>query len=139
MVPHKIKYPMRHLFMCPSSTSYKMQSSAPLLLDGINACVAAAISSKHCAAECLQADDVTILAACIQLNDDCVAICLLTMNALVSNSAFIKDICGLCATICEACAIECEKYVHMAHCTACALQCRQCALQCSKITYHYSF
>jgi hypothetical protein len=110
-----------------------MHSHAPLFLDGINACIASVVSNKHCASTSLQQDDTSMLAACIKLNYECEAICLLAMHALVSNSAFTKAICSLCATICNACALECEEHVQMDHCIACAQQCRQCALQCSQL------
>ncbi|MEN0081186.1 MAG: four-helix bundle copper-binding protein [Flavobacterium lindanitolerans] len=37
----------------------------------------------------------------------------------------------LCAKICTACAVECEKFAHHAHCRECAEACRKCAAACS--------
>jgi len=41
-------------------------------------------------------------------------------------------ICGQCADICEACAVECDKF-DMDMCKQCAQVCRACASECRKM------
>ncbi len=99
----------------------------------IAACSECAVESTHCISACLKESDVNMLARCIQLNQDCVAICLLALQAMASGSEFAKQICKLCEEICKACADECEKHSHMSHCKKCAKACRQCADECGKM------
>ena len=48
------------------------------------------------------------------------------------NSEFSNKICGQCADICEACAVECDKF-DMDMCKQCAQVCRACASECRKM------
>jgi hypothetical protein len=48
-----------------------------------------------------------------------------------SNEAVLKEMLELCARVCEACAIECEKHDHE-HCKLCAQICRECSDDCLK-------
>lgn len=75
-----------------------------------------------------------MLARCIKLDRDCAAICLLAVEAMAGGSEFAKQICTLCAEICNACAAECEKHSHMEHCKKCAEACRKCAMECSSMS-----
>lgn len=70
---------------------------------------------------------------CIQLDRECAAICSFAVQSMASNSPFAKKICALCAEVCTACAIECEKHAHMAHCRDCAKAARRCAAECAII------
>ncbi|WP_418251480.1 four-helix bundle copper-binding protein [Ferroacidibacillus organovorans] len=49
------------------------------------------------------------------------------------DSQFAKQLCGLCATICEACAAECAKHDNPT-CQSCAEACRNCATECHKMS-----
>ena len=51
------------------------------------------------------------------------------------DSAYAKDICQLCAEMCNACANECDKHAAMGmeHCKECAAACRQCANEAMKV------
>jgi len=98
------------------------------------ACSASAIASLRCASADLKESDVQLLARCIKLNNECAAFCLSTLEALARESESIKQICKLCAEICTACAVECEKHLHMDHCKICAEACRACAVECTKMS-----
>ena len=100
----------------------------------IAACTKCAVECKHCANECLNEQDIKMLAHCIRLDNDCAAICLLAIEAMADGSEFAKKICDLCAEICNACAVECEKHSHMDHCKKCAEACRKCAVECSNMS-----
>lgn len=99
----------------------------------IAACSACAVECYHCASACLNEQDVKMLARCIQLNNDCGAICLLAVQAMASGSEYANQICKLCAEICTACAEECEKNANMEHCKICAAACRKCATECNNM------
>ena len=99
----------------------------------ITACSECAVECKSCASACLNEQDVKMCARCIKLDHDCASICLLAMEAMASGSDFVKQICKLCADICNACEVECEKHSHMEHCKTCAEACRKCAVECGKM------
>ena len=100
----------------------------------MDTCFACVVACNHYASEDLKEQDVKMLERCIRLDRDCAAICSLAINAMASDSEFIKQICKLCADICIACAVECEKHAaHMEHCKLCAAACRKCAAECSEV------
>jgi len=102
------------------------------------ACIATCIDCveecHHCANSCLEEKDVKALAHCIRLDYECAAYCLVAINAMASKSAFAQQICAVCADICEACALECEKHLHIEHCKKCAEACRRCAKECRSMS-----
>ena len=96
----------------------------------IATCIASVVLCNECTNECLNEQDVRMLTHCIRLNHECASVCRLAIEAITGGSEFVKQICSLCAEICNACASECEKHGHMAHCKLCAEACRQCAKEC---------
>lgn len=99
----------------------------------IAACQECAVACSHCEGACLDETDVKMCVSCIKLDHDCAAICFLAISAMARGSQFAKKICELCAEICTACAVECEKHPHFDHCKKCAEACRKCAEECSKM------
>lgn len=95
----------------------------------IAACNACADICDHCAAACLQEDDVKMMARCIALDIDCAAVCRMAAGFMARGSAFAKALCATCAQICEACGDECSRHQHP-HCQECAQACRRCADEC---------
>jgi hypothetical protein len=67
---------------------------------------------------------------CIQLDHDCAAMCRLAAEMMSRGSEFAREICALCASICQACAEECSKHSGMEHCKECADRCFRCAEEC---------
>ena len=63
---------------------------------------------------------------------DCADIYVLSSQYMSRNSEFSNKICGQCADICEACAVECDKF-DMDMYRQCALVCRACASECRKM------
>ncbi|MFY7998215.1 MAG: four-helix bundle copper-binding protein [Candidatus Kapaibacteriota bacterium] len=100
----------------------------------ITACSDCIVECKSCANECLNERDSKMMVRCIRLNQDCAAICAVAMESMASGSEFTKRICSLCADVCYACAIECERHIQMDHCTQCAEACRKCAIECIKMS-----
>jgi len=98
------------------------------MLNALNDCVA---ECNHCAAACLEEQDVAMLTRCIKLDIDCADVCRLTASLIARNSEHAQHLLKECVEICNACANECEKHSHMEHCRMCAQICRQCAEACS--------
>jgi hypothetical protein len=61
---------------------------------------------------------------------NCAEICQTSANFQLSSSHFHRLVCGTCAEVCEACAIDCKKVGGMDECVE---ACRECALSCRKM------
>jgi hypothetical protein len=99
----------------------------------IDACLACAVVCNQCATECLNEEDVAAQVECIQLDRQCVVICIAAAQLMSIGGEHATHLCAECAEICDACADECEKHAHMEHCKACAVTCRNCADECRKM------
>ncbi|RSL29562.1 four-helix bundle copper-binding protein [Salibacterium salarium] len=84
---------------------------------------------NHCYSACLQEKDVEMMAECIRLDRECADICGFAAQAMQRNSRFAKEICNVCAHVCQACGDECAKHEHD-HCQRCAEICHHCANVC---------
>lgn len=105
-----------------------MNTSTDTDLYGILAgCITAC---NQCAVACLQEKEVQMLTGCIQLDLDCAEICGTLLGFVSRHSGQVNRLYAVCAAICTACAEECEKHDHMAHCRQCSQHCRQCAEAC---------
>lgn len=98
----------------------------------LDACNACADACDHCSTACLKEADVKMMARCVALDIDCAAICRLAAGYMARGSEFEKQVCGLCADVCEACGAECAKHQH-AHCQECAQACRRSAEECRRM------
>ncbi len=78
-------------------------------------------------------EDVKMMAACIRLDMECAAICYAAAQLMSLGSDKAKDICLICADICDKCAAECMHH-QTEHCQECARTCKQCAEECRKIS-----
>jgi hypothetical protein len=99
----------------------------------VAACNACADACDHCAAACLREADVTPMARCVALDIDCAAICRLAVGYMARGSRFARQLCQVCAEVCEACGEECAKHPHD-HCQACAQACVDCARECRRMS-----
>lgn len=97
-------------------------------------CTACANVCRQCSYACLHEADVKKQLVCIQFTNDCANICELAVKYMLADSAFAKQICKLCAVICNACSDECEKYAHIEYCTLCATDCSTCAIACEEMS-----
>lgn len=66
---------------------------------------------------------------CIKALNDYAEICKLAIQYMSRNSGFSKEICELCASICEKCAEGCGMFEDD-HCKECADICNKCAKEC---------
>jgi hypothetical protein len=99
----------------------------------IEACFSCAESCEACATACLRESDVSRLARCIQLDRDCADICAVAGRYMSRDSEYAKNMCRVCADVCDACAAECDKHKSMEHCRICAESCRACASECRRM------
>ena len=99
----------------------------------IDACLACAALCHHCAASCLQEDEVRMMARCIQLDMECAALCYASAQLMSLGSEEARRLCALCADLCAACAAECGQH-DMKHCQECAEACRRCAAECRRMS-----
>lgn len=83
-----------------------------------------------CFDACLKEDDVKMMAECIRLDRECADICAIVSTFATREGSLTTDLISLCATICQACAKECEKHKEMEHCQKCAEVCYETAKVC---------
>jgi hypothetical protein len=98
----------------------------------IDACLSCADLCNHCASASLLINEKKIMANCIQLDMECAVICYATAQLMSLGSSKVAEFCRICATICEACAMECEMH-EFDHCRECAAACKHCAVECRKL------
>jgi len=101
--------------------------------DCIDACLECAAVCNHCASSCTQEDNVQMMAKCIQLDMECAAICYAAAQLMSLGSTQAKEICFICAQICDDCAAECSKH-NNEHCRECADVCPRCAGKCRRMS-----
>jgi hypothetical protein len=88
-----------------------------------------------CADACLGEEKVARLVDCIRLDLDCADICY-TTGAILSrmtetSKELLQPLLQTCRTICNLCAMECEKHAEMhTHCKVCGEACRRCEQAC---------
>lgn len=98
----------------------------------IDACLQCAAVCNHCASSCTKEDDVKMMARCIELDMQCSAICYASAQLMSMGSEQAKELCSICAMICEACGEECSKH-QTEHCQECAQMCKTCAGECRRM------
>lgn len=98
----------------------------------IDACYECASECDHCAVACLKEEDVKMMVKCIELDLYCADICRLAATFMARGERYAKQICALCADICEECGNECASH-EMDHCKQCAEACKRCAQECRKM------
>jgi len=70
----------------------------------------------------------------IRLLQDCSEICSLSAKFMIRGSEFHTRTCGICAEVCLACALDCERMGEDDMMKACADVCRRCADTCQKMS-----
>jgi hypothetical protein len=88
-----------------------------------------ALTCEACAGACLNEENISLMARCIELDRDCADICLQAARLLQRQSEIADDFLLVCEKICRMCAEECNKHSHE-HCKICAETCEACADAC---------
>jgi hypothetical protein len=71
----------------------------------------------------------------IELLLSCSDICRTSAHLMMWNSDQHAKVCGVCADICTACAVNCEQMGEDRNMSACAELCRRCAESCSSMVH----
>ena len=99
--------------------------------DAANRC---ASTCATCSDACLHGEDAGSMTRCIDLDNQCAAICRTTADILSRpgpNGDSWRAIVEACIAVCTECAEECEQHAdHHDHCRICAEACRACAEAC---------
>lgn len=103
--------------------SHHLIQSVKACLDACNLC---ATECGNCFSHMVGKESTNACPACCV---ECVAVCRLCADAIARNSPFVKEICKLCADVCDWCAKQCGAH-EMEHCKRCAEACLQCAAAC---------
>jgi len=98
----------------------------------IEACYLCAAACDNCAASCLEEQNLEMMRECIKLDMQCASVCRLAAQFMTLNSASAKELCRLCADICQKCGDECATHEHD-HCQDCSRACHHCAEQCRQM------
>ena len=101
----------------------------------IDACNRCAQACYECFEACLNEADVQARTKCIKMLAECAQMCQMSATGMASNGMFVKEHCGLCAIVCDACAQECNMFKDQ-HCKQCAQECRTCAQECKDMAMH---
>ncbi len=104
-----------------------MDLNAKNCLDACNLC---AIECGVCFSHMVGKESIN---ACPSCCIECAAVCRLCADAIARNSPFTKELCQLCADLCDWCAKECGAH-DMEHCRRCAAACLACAAACRKLS-----
>ncbi len=65
---------------------------------------------------------------------ECAALCYASAQLMSLGSDKAKEVCRICADLCEACGNECGQHAsHSKHCQECAEACKACAEECRKM------
>lgn len=96
----------------------------------IDACLACLTTCEICLTDCVKVVNQEIILLC----RDCSDICALCARFEARESDFRNHMHALCAKICKACAIECNKHcAHHLSCKECADACLKCAEICDEM------
>ena len=85
--------------------------------------------------EILNENEAFSVARCTSLSRDCAAIYILSMAAVASGKPFARQFCELIASICNACAEECERSSNLESANLTAADCRRYALESRKLIF----
>jgi hypothetical protein len=85
----------------------------------IDACLECAAICNHCASSCTREEDVKMMARCIDLDMQCASVCYAAAQLMSLGSPQAKELCSICARICDACGTECGQH-NTKHCEECA-------------------
>lgn len=101
-----------------------------MLIKCITAC-------ETCMTKCLQEENPGKMRDCINLQRDCIDICVVTAKFMARNSPHTEHVMKECIELCRLCAEACRKHP-MDHCQKCAEVCAECLHACEEYMDHAS-
>ncbi len=106
--------------------------------DCIAVCLGCASFCNHTALWCTDVETHRMeMKKCIELSLECAALCAATAQLISMGSERAKDMCRLCAEVCESCAAQCSKFNNETL-IACAELCGKCSNVCRALHAHES-
>lgn len=99
----------------------------------IDECNRCSQACYECFEACINEPDLNARRSCIKNLIECSRMCEMSSGLMSMNGQFVKEHCSMCATICDACAKECDMFKDE-HCQKCANECRACSNECRKMT-----
>ena len=122
---------MPHTPMHQSPQAQKMDRS---MRECIDACVDCARVCAETLTYCLSKGGEHVRPEHLKALQDCVDICATDAAFMVRGSEHHTELCGVCADVCQACAVSCEGFGNDAQMKACAEACRRAAESCRKMS-----
>ena len=98
----------------------------------LDACAKCLQACYECLKACMNEPDAAARKNCMSVLLECALICQQAVAYMSMDAQFAKDLCKLCANICDKCAQECAMFKDP-HCQKCADVCRACATECKKM------
>lgn len=95
----------------------------------IDACNRCAQACYECLKACLNEPDAQARKGCIGMLMECAMLCKESSGFMAMDARFAKDLCRLCATVCDQCAQDCKMFKDD-HCVKCANECQVCTNEC---------
>ncbi len=109
------------------------QTRSPDVQQCIKECQECHAICAEAVAHCLTVDGGRMQPRHIAILLDCAETCHISEDSMLRDSPLFTTLCTVCAEVCDACAIECEKFPGDARMKACAERCRSCAQACRKM------
>jgi hypothetical protein len=85
---------------------------------------------RHCIQHCLRLSGLHADARRIRTLTDCAEACEFAASFLARESDHAVRACAICAEVCDACALSCERVPDDEEMRSCAQCCRRCAQAC---------
>jgi hypothetical protein len=114
-----------------STSNFRQRSN--LTEDCIASCSECYRVCKETIQYCLQHGGEHAKADHIALLSECAKLCREAEEFMICEAQSQKKLCKICAELCEACAISCEKFTGDSQMEQCAKTCRSCAEACKKM------
>lgn len=108
-----------------SHASWKIKQCIEYCLDCFKVCEETLVTSMTSE---MPKDHLVLLSSCAE-------ICQTSAKFMLLKSDFHAKVCGLCSTICSACADSCEEMDDPAM-KECIVSCRRCAESCAEMSAH---
>lgn len=100
----------------------------------VNSCLNSERACMEAFQYCLDEKGTAFSGKHLSLLQVCVETTRLTARLLIAESPFYHQSCELCYEVCQACAVECERYEYDDVFKIAAASCRRCADSCRHMT-----
>lgn len=113
------------------TSGHKMSDAMQKCIDACTECEQSCLAAV---AHCLELGGKHAENSHIQLLLDCAEMCRTSISSMLRGSQHQPHVCGLCATICTSCAVDCERFADDDMMRQCAEICRRCAESCQSMS-----